>query len=301
MAPAINGGMTTTIDMSRLPRPTVLEPVAYQTFLDEMIAAVRADMPDLVLSEADPVMKTLRIAAGFRMLDRQAFNDDAVSRLLAYATGADLDHLGALVGVARLILTDADPETNTPAVMEDDDTFRERIANGTEAFSVAGPEGAYKSHARAAHPDVLDVSATSPAAGEVVITVLSRQGDGTASPEVQAAVTARLSAEDVRPMTDQVTVRSATIIPYAVNASYRVEAGPDASVVDADMMRRGLAYAEEQKRVGRNITTDGWIAALRVAGISKLTLIGPAADIDVSDLHAAHCTGITLTPLGVGE
>jgi len=293
--------MTTTIDMSRLPRPTVIEPVAYQTFLDEMTAAVRVAMPDLVLSEADPVMKTLRICAGFRMLDRQTFNDDAVSRLLAFATGADLDHLGALVGVARLILTPADPETNAPAIFEDDDTFRDRIANGTEAFSVAGPEGAYVALARGAHPDVLDVSAISPDAGEVLVSVLSRVGTGTAAPDVLNAVRARLTAEDTRPMTDEVTVQSATIIPYAVTARYRTEAGPDASVVDADMMRRGLAYAADQKRVGRNITTDGWIAALRVSGVSKLTLTSPAADIAVDDTKAAHCTGITLTPLGVGE
>jgi phage-related baseplate assembly protein len=45
-------------------------------------------------------------------------------------------------------------------------------------------------HARSAHPDVLDASAPSPVPGEVYVTVLSRLGDGTASPEVIDAVAA---------------------------------------------------------------------------------------------------------------
>lgn len=327
--------MSATIDLSLLPRPTVIEPLSYQSYLDEMQAVVVAALPDLVLTEADPAMKVLRICAGFRLSDRQAFNDDAVSRMLAYAVGPDLDHLGVLVGVERFTITPADPETDTPAVMEADDDYRQRIANGLDAFSVAGPQGAYVARSRAAHPDVLDASADAATPddiravvmsvladheadsgliaametaldesrwpGDVDITLLARSGDGTASPEVIASVDAALSAEDVRPMTDNVIVSSAEIIPYAVEATYRIEAGPDGAVVEAAMMEKAEAYAAYLKKLGRDVTTDGWIAALRVAGVTKLNLISPAADIIMSDRQAGHCTGITLSPVGVGE
>jgi phage-related baseplate assembly protein len=45
--------------------------------------------------------------------------------------------------------------------MEADEDLRQRIVLAPESFSVAGPELAYVFHARSAHPDVLDASATS--------------------------------------------------------------------------------------------------------------------------------------------
>ena len=82
--------------------------------------------------------------------------------------------------------------------MESDADFRRRIILAPEGYSVAGPEGAYIFHALSADPDVLDASATSPTPGEVVVTVLSRTGDGTAPPELLATVEAAGSADDVR-------------------------------------------------------------------------------------------------------
>ncbi|WP_220667339.1 baseplate J/gp47 family protein [Sphingomonas trueperi] len=47
----------------------------------------------------------------------------------------------------------------------------------------------------------------------MLVTILSRLGDGTASPELLAKISAHVSAEAVRPLTDAVTVQSATILP----------------------------------------------------------------------------------------
>ncbi|VEA33816.1 baseplate assembly protein [Salmonella enterica subsp. enterica] len=51
-------------------------------------------------------------------------------------------------------------------------------------LSVAGPTAAYEFHARSADGRVADASATSPAPAEVVLTVLSREGDGTAEKDL---------------------------------------------------------------------------------------------------------------------
>jgi phage-related baseplate assembly protein len=46
------------------------------------------------------------------------------------------------------------------------------------------------------------------------VTVLSRDGDGTASQELLATVDTALNDEDVRPVGDRVTVQSAKISRY---------------------------------------------------------------------------------------
>jgi len=74
--------------------------------------------------------------------------------------------------------------------------------------------------------DVKDIQAVSPEPGEVVVYVLSRTGNGEASPELLSIVEAALNAEDIRPLTDHVTVSSATIVPYAVEAELITLPGP---------------------------------------------------------------------------
>lgn len=82
----------------------------------------------------------------------------------------------------RLTVTPADNDAVPPvaAVMESDEALRLRVPAAFEGLSVAGPTAAYEFHARSADGRVADASATSPAPAEVVLTVLSREGDGTA-------------------------------------------------------------------------------------------------------------------------
>src|SRR3546814_4822909 len=105
--------------------------------------------------------------------------------------------------------------------------FRRRMVLAPEGYSVAGPEGAYIFHALSAHADVLDASATSPAPGEVLVSVLSRAGSGVPSPELLATVATFVSDETRRPLTDFVTVQAAGIVDYSVSANLTTFSGPD--------------------------------------------------------------------------
>ncbi|MBB5985313.1 baseplate assembly protein [Sphingobium lignivorans] len=290
------------IDLSRLPAPDLIEPLSYEVILAEMVARLKTFIPDFDDSlESDPVVRILQVAAYYRMLDRQRVNDAARALLVAYASGADLDHLGILFGVERLELAPADEEAGTRAVMEADDDFRRRIVLAPESFSVAGPSGAYIAHALAADGDVLDASAVSPDPAEVIVYILSRTGTGAASPALIDAVAAALSDERVRPVADRLTVSSATIVTYAITAQIKTYPGPDASVVIAQAQARAQAFAQEHKRLGRDITRSGIFAALHVAGVQNVLLTAPAADLVVSASQAPHCTAITLTSGGVDE
>ena len=181
----------TAVDLSRLPAPAVVELLSYEQILAAMLADLRDRDPQFTaLTESDPAFKLLQVCAYREMLVRQRCNEAARAVMLAYAIGTDLDHLGALLGVTRLQLDPGDPINSIPPTMESDTEFRRRIQLAPEGFSVAGPEGAYIFHALSADPDVLDASATSPTPGEVVVTVLSRQGDGAPSAPLVAAVEA---------------------------------------------------------------------------------------------------------------
>jgi phage-related baseplate assembly protein len=329
-------GSFTAVDLSKLPAPPVLESIDPQSMFNQMLARLQFLDPQFTaLVPSDPIWKILEVVTYFRMLDRQRVNDGAKSVMLAYAIDGNLDHLGALVGVERNLLDEGDPENNIPRTMETNEDYRRRIQLAPEGFSVAGPEGAYTFHALSADPRVLDASATSPEPndirnlvldtltvlgvepsviagmtaaldsatwpGEVRVSILSRELDGTASPGLISAVTAKLAANDVRPMTDHVTVQSAEIISYIIEAVVYTFAGPDAAVVMAEANSRLRAYIAESHRLGRDVTRSALYAALHCPGVQRVVLIEPASDIVVDRAAAPHCTAIDVTHGGVGE
>lgn len=292
----------TAIDLSRLPAPLVVGQLDYAVIRDALIADMLARYPDFSAAlESDPVYKLLEVAAYRELLIRAEFNERARGCMVAFATGADLDQLAALLGAARLLITPADPLTGAPAVMESDDDFRRRVILAPEGYSVAGPEGAYVFHALSADGDALDASATSPDPGEVVVTVLSRTGDGTASLELLAAVEAAVSANDVRPLTDHVTVQSAAIVDYAIEAELTTFAGPDSAIVLAEAEARLTDYVDGARRLGRDIVRSAIFAALHAEGVSNVALTSPPEDVPLDRTQAGHCTGVTIVHAGTGE
>lgn len=292
----------TAVDLSRLPAPAVVEALSFEIILAEMLAELRARDPSFTATvESDPAYKILEVCAYREVLIRGRVNDAARSVMLAYATGSDLDQLAAVFGVSRLLIADANPLTGTPAVFESDAELRRRVTLAPEGYSVAGPEGAYIFHALSADPLVLDASCESPEPGQVVVTILSREGDGAASDPLLDTVAAALNAETVRPLTDEVLVQSATLIDYEIEAEIATFSGPDAAVVLAESNARLEALIEETHRLGRDVARSAIFAALHAPGVQRVTLISPVADIPVGRDEVAVCIGKTVTHVGVGE
>jgi phage-related baseplate assembly protein len=239
----------------------------------------------------------LEVCAYRELLIRQRVNDAARAVMVAYASGADLDQLAANYGISRLLITPADDTTipPTPAVYEDDAALRSRVTLSLEGYTSAGSQGSYVFHALSASGEVKDVSAISPDPGQVAVYVLSQTGNGAASVDLIAAVEAALNAEKVRPMTDQVTVLSASIVNYTIEAELVVYPGPDSDVVLEAAQAAAAAYAEAQHRMGYDVTLSGIYAALHQPGVQRVNLTAPAANLVVDDGEAAYCTAITLT------
>lgn len=296
-------GSFTAVDLSRLAFPDAVEALDFETILQAMVADLRGRDPAFsALVESDPAFKVLEVAAYRELLLRQRVNEAVKALTLANSIGADLDQIAANYSVERLLLDagDANAIPPVPPTYEEDESLRRRVQLSFEGFSTAGPEGAYIFHALGADADVLDASVDSPTPGAVEVAVLSREGDGVASDEVLAAVVAALG-DDVRPLTDNVTVQSAVIVGYVVTATLKTYSGPDSAVVMANAQTSIEAYTAKSKRLGRDITLSSIYAALHQEGVQGVTLAQPAADIIMDWNQAANCTAITLTYGGNSE
>ncbi|MGK6329136.1 baseplate J/gp47 family protein [Erwinia sp. DT-104] len=300
-----------TIDLSQLPAPDVVETLDYETLLNErkatLISLYPAEQQDAVARtlalESEPVVKLLQENAYREVILRQRVNEAAKAVMVAYALADDLDQLGANNGVSRLTRTAADDTTTPPtaAVMESDDDYRVRIAAAFEGLSVAGPTGAYEYHAKSADGRVADASAVSPSPACVTITVLSREGNGEAAADLLTVVDAALNDEDVRPVADRVTVQSAAIVDYAVEAVLYLYPGPEAEPIRAAAEAKLAAFVSAQARLGRDVRKSALYAALHVEGVQRVELAQPAADVVLDKTQAAYCTGYGITVGGSDE
>lgn len=290
---------STTIDLSRLAPPVLVDQLDFDAIVAAMVADVQALLPSFDATvDSDPAVKVLHVAAYRELLLRRLFQDGALQLFVAYAVGVALDHLGALVGLPRRTITPANESTGAPAIMESDDEFRQRIVLAPEAFSTAGPELAYVALAKGAAGDVLDASAISPAPGEVLVSILSRTGDGTALAALIATVQTATSASTKRPLGDAVTVRSAQIRNFAIRAQLYTFAGPDLSVVLASARTQLDAYLTDNRKIGRTITLSGISAALTVAGVHRVLLVTPVDDVVCDRTQAGWCSAIAIEHAG---
>lgn len=291
-------GAFTTVNLSQLAPPAAVEQISFEDILAAMLADLVARDPSFsALVESDPAYKILEVAAYRETLIRQRTNEACYAVMLAFATGSDLDQIGANYNVERLVLDEGDPDAIPPVepTLESDEEFRARIPLSLESYTTAGSEGSYVFHGLSADGDVKDISATSPSPGDVTVYVLSRTDDGTASAELLDAVEAALNAEKVRPMTDNVTVQSASIVEYAITAELVLYPGPDSAVVLAAAQAAAEKVATDLHRIGFDVPLSQVYGALQQPGVQRVNLTLPAANVSIADGQAAYCTAVTLT------
>lgn len=144
-----------------------------------------------------------------------------------------------------------------PYTTEGDDRFRERIRLAPSSFSVAGPLAAYRYYALSADPDIIDVNISSPTANNIVIVPLME--GGTIPDEDTIQKVKDVFADDIRPMTDIVTVKAPEQVTYDINIKYYCTLDNEA---DAITIVEGEGGALEQYQawqcgaLGRDINPD---------------------------------------------
>ncbi|WP_286928308.1 MULTISPECIES: baseplate assembly protein [Pseudomonas] len=290
-----------TIDLTALPAPAVLEALDFEETYQAELATYRQLMEDdgqewSAPLESDPVTKLIELGSYRRLLNRARVNDASKALLLAYAKRTDLDQLAANVNLKRLVIQaeDLTAVPPVPAVMEEDNALRERVQLVYEGLTTAGPRNSYILHARNASGLVADATAESPSPAVVVVTVLSLEGNGAAPADLLATVAAQLNDDDVRPVADRVTVQSAQILPYKVEAKvYMVSNGPENEAILATCRERLQAWINPRRRLGVEVARSGVDAQLHINGVSRVELTA-WTDIKPTKAQAAWCTGINV-------
>lgn len=295
------------VDLSELPTPQIIEELNFESILAEVkeniITAFPLIQQDAVRSamalESEPLTIIAQTFAFRELLLRQRVNEGAAACMLSHSTGSDLDNLAANMNTTRLIIIPATDTTD--AVMESDTALRLRAQSAFDGLSVAGPTGAYEYFARSASGQVADARASSPAPAEVVVAVLSTEGDGTATEELLTTVRNALNAEDVRPVGDRLTVQSAEIIRYQIDARLYFYPGPESEPILNAARRNLKAWLAEQGKIGRDVALSAIMAALHVQGVQRVDLTSPAQNIVINNTQAAYCTSFSISTGGTDE
>ncbi|MCG5240095.1 baseplate J/gp47 family protein [Azospirillum doebereinerae] len=275
--------MTTAIDLSRLAPPAIIEPLSFEAILAEMRADLKVRYPDWTASEleSDPANKLLEVAAYRELTVRQRVNDAVRAGLLAFAGGADLDHLAAFYGVQR-------------NAGESDAALRLRVQNRIQGWANAGGAAHYRYWALSASADVRDAAVSSPSPGLVRVAVLSRVGTGAPTPALLDAVRATVLRDDVRVLTDTVEVVAATVQPVDIIA--RVWLYPETPTeVFSQAVAALPATMEAARGLGWDLTRSWLIAQLHLGGVHRVELAAPVADVSCGDAACVALGTVSIT------
>jgi len=280
------------IDLSQLPALDLVPRLSFEA----CFAAIQADFlgrnPEFsALLPSDPAIKVMEACAYREQLLRAAINDAGLGTMLAFARGAALDHLAAFYGLRRLLISPATDEV--PAVYEGDDDLRARVQAAPELL--AGPGltgGGYRAAALTIAPELKDVAVVKRDAGQLDIILLARAGDGSVATDVVDRVRTAFAGEDAVQLTDIVTVRSATILPYAPTVTVQIRGGPDPALVRAAAEASVRTYAAGRHRIGQPVYAQMIASAASVGGAER-------ALVDIGDVvpgaaEAAFMTGLVV-------
>ncbi|HAK8511672.1 TPA: prophage tail fiber N-terminal domain-containing protein [Salmonella enterica subsp. enterica serovar Potsdam] len=222
---------------------------------------------------------------GLRDELRQEISDAVRAGILATAQKDDLDRIGKDLEVARL---DDEP----------DDAYRERIRLSWGRLNSAGSENAYRYYALTADPDVLDAQAYGPDVhhqpGQIHLYVLSRTGNGEASRTLLDKVAAAVNQQDVRPVTDQVLVRSAANVTYEVVARVSVPKGAAGDKILNAVRTAVEASVSLWHRTGTSVSTQWLDGVLRQTGVTGLERESPADDVICGAGQAPYCSRVSV-------
>lgn len=210
---------------------------------------------------------------------------DLIGSVLAQSTVSGTESNGFTSGQINVIV---DPiqfvqsVTNTDtsqggADIESDDSLRERVFTAPESFSVAGPSGAYEFWVKSVSSTILDVYVSSPSAGEVDIRFILSNGelpDAGLIASVESAL-----GDDVRPLTDSVTVQAPTTVNYDIDITYYIsnDNANNVSTIQSAVTQAVSDFEIWQKsKIGRDVNPDELVKRLLDAGAKRVSITNPS-------------------------
>lgn len=195
--------------------------------------------------------------------------------------------------------TDA-PTGGTDA--ESDDAFAERIYDSRYTYSTAGAEQAYIYYTKAFSTLIDDVVVLNPSDANIDIYILMADRTQATSAFLEELEN-YLDDPDIKPLTDNITVKNVTRVNYAISVEYKIY-DTDLSKL-AETQKAIAAAAEEFKawqsaRIGRDISSQKLISLLIAAGAAQVTINSPL-DTKVEANEIAYCESTSIEYKGYIE
>ncbi len=258
-------------DLTQLPPPEVVENLDFETILQVHRADLLARYPEaaaVIDLESEPLNKLLQAHAYRELLYRQRVNEAARAHLLAFATGADLDHKAAFYGLTRL-------------AGESDERLRARVQLRIKSLAGNGTREAYELTAMTASQNVRDARATQPFPGRVHLLLWCH--DAAQAEATLATVLAAINADDGRPLGVPVTVALARARAINITAAIEREAGAPADLAQRLVVTLADALAA-YARLGRDVPRSWITARLHTAQVAAVRFPDPAAPAESTPL-----------------
>lgn len=261
--------MTSALDLSQLQAPSVIKALDWEAEIALFVTDLSARLPEWVgVFEGDAFRKICQSWAYRLVLKDEEHNRDARALLIAYAVGADLDHLLATYHRTQRL----------PG--ESDESFRSRGQLAPEARADFGlTAGGYIYQIRTTFGGELrDVRAIHRGDGRVEVRLLGTAATGAVAGALLLAVAKSFAPEGATASTDVLTVLAADVETVTVNVTLVLPPGPDrGSVVAA--ARAGLdAFATRIFRLNTSLYAQAVKSAAHVGPVLTVRLDG--LDVD---------------------
>ena len=160
---------------------------------------------------------------------------------------------------------------------ESDAAFYNRMRESEESHTTAGPRNSFKYHAKSVSSLISDASAESPSEGVVDVRIMLYNGE-LPGEELIKKVQDYLNADDVRPMTDTVTVSAPDTVPFDIEATYYISSEKASSTqeIQAAVEAGTDSYVLWQtQKMGRDVNPSYFNAVLMESGIKRVVITSP--------------------------
>ena len=225
------------------------------------VAALRNLLPEWTANPSESVYKNMESSAYRETILRQYFNERALSLLLPYATGSDLDAIGATRGLLR-------------QVDESDARFRYRIATSQAVVCATTLDG-IRGIAHNVNSRVYDVQPIR-RANRLDVDVYVLLTDGAADAALIAEINTTLNSDHVRPIQSDFYAHHATVLPFRIDLNIRYDPRrATAEVVQSNARTQLYALIDQVFRLGQPVTAEMVIGASITEGWVDASLVSP--------------------------
>ena len=215
----------------------------------------------------------------------------------------EVGEINILVDPVPYVAKVANTEPTTGgADIEDDDTLKDRIYIAPSKYSVAGPEESYRYWVKTYNSNISDVLIYSDDPVDVVIEFIMNDGE-LPSESMLLGVQKFLSDEQIRPLTDRVTVKAPETVEYKVNVKYFVNQS-DLKKVDTIKTAVNAAVDDyiqwQRSKIGRDINPSQLIQQMVSAGAKRVEVALPVFHV-IGKANVAKLSSKTVTYGGLED